>query len=82
MVDELVCVCWFGGMIGVISWMCEGFFGWMLVIIRLYWFSVLVDLLLLVLWGCEVYVIGLLGDGVIGFKMVCGLLEVKWFDIV
>lgn len=78
--DELVRVCRPGGMIGVISWTPEGFFGRMLATLRPYRPSLSSAVPPAALWGREGYVSGLLGDQLGRVTTVRGLLEVNRFD--
>ncbi|HUH69363.1 MAG TPA: class I SAM-dependent methyltransferase [Mycobacterium sp.] len=78
--DELVRVCRPGGMIGVISWTAEGFFGRMLAAIRPYRPSLSPAIAPAALWGREGYIAGLLGDRVGRIATVRGMLEVNRFD--
>jgi SAM-dependent methyltransferase len=78
--NELVRVCRPGGIIGIISWTPEGFFGRMLATIRPYRPSLSQAVPPSALWGREGYVSGLLGDRVGGVTTVRDLLEVNRFD--
>jgi ubiquinone/menaquinone biosynthesis C-methylase UbiE len=78
--DELIRVCRPGGMIGVISWTPEGFFGRMLATIRPYRPSLSPAVHPAALWGREGYVAGLLGDRVGRVTALRGNLEVNRFD--
>ncbi|BBZ48354.1 methyltransferase domain-containing protein [Mycobacterium heidelbergense] len=78
--DELVRVCRPGGMIGVISWTPEGFFGRMLTTIRPYRPSLSPAVPPAALWGREGYVAALLGDRVGRVTTVRADLEVTRFD--
>ncbi|MDR3658700.1 MAG: class I SAM-dependent methyltransferase [Mycobacterium sp.] len=77
--SELVRVCRPGGMIGVISWTPEGFFGRMLATIRPYRPSLSPAVAPAALWGREGYVAGLLGDQVGRLTTVRGTLQVNRF---
>ncbi len=77
---ELIRVCPPGGMIGVISWTPEGFFGRMLATIRPYRPSLSPAVHPAALWGREGYVAGLLGDRVGRVTALRGNLEVIRFD--
>ncbi len=77
---ELVRVCRPGGMIGVISWTAEGFFGRMLATIRPYRPSLSQAVPPAALWGREGYVAGLLGDQVGRVTTLRGNLEVNRFE--
>ncbi|BBX61002.1 hypothetical protein MSAS_01760 [Mycobacterium saskatchewanense] len=77
--DELVRVCRPGGMIGVISWTPEGFFGRMLATIRPYRPCLSPAVPPAALWGREGYVAGLLGERVGRVTTVRGLLGVDRF---
>jgi SAM-dependent methyltransferase len=78
--DELLRVCRPGGMLGVISWTPEGFFGRMLATIRPYRPSLSPAVAPAALWGREGYVAGLLGDRVGRVTALRGDLEVDRFD--
>ncbi|OBA58920.1 hypothetical protein A5647_19195 [Mycobacterium sp. 1100029.7] len=78
--DELVRVCRPGGVIGVISWTREGFFGRMLAAIRPYRPSLSPAVPPAALWGREGYATGLLGNRVDRVATVRGLLKVDRFD--
>jgi len=78
--DELIRVCRPGGMIGVISWTPEGFFGRMLATLRPYRPSLSPAVAPAALWGREGYVAGLLGDRVGRVTTLRGNLRVNRFD--
>jgi SAM-dependent methyltransferase len=78
--DELIRVCRPGGMIGVISWTAEGFFGRMLATIRPYRPSLSPAVPPAALWGRERYVAGLFGDRVQRVTTLRGDLTVNRFD--
>ncbi|OBF18128.1 hypothetical protein A5725_20785 [Mycobacterium kubicae] len=78
--DELVRVCRPGGILGVISWTHEGFFGRMLATLRPYRPSLSAALPPSALWGREAYLTGLLGDRVVGADVRRGLLKVDRFS--
>lgn len=78
--DELVRVCRPGGMIGVISWTPEGYFGRMLATIRPYRPSLSPAVAPAALWGRPDYVAGLLGDRVRRVTTVRGMLDVDRFE--
>jgi SAM-dependent methyltransferase len=78
--DELIRVCRPGGLIGVISWTPEGFFGRMLATIRPYRPSLSPAAPPAALWGREGYVAGLLGDRVGRVTTLRGNLDVNRFD--
>ncbi len=77
--SELVRVCRPGGLIGVISWTPEGFFGRMLATIRPYRPCLSPAVPPAALWGREGYVAGLLGDRVGRLTALRGQLEVTRF---
>lgn len=77
--SELVRVCRPGGMIGVISWTPEGFFGRMLATIRPYRPSLSPAVAPAALWGRAGYVAGLLGDQVGRLTTMRGTLPVDRF---
>lgn len=78
--DELIRVCRPGGVIGVISWTPEGFFGRMLATIRPYRPSLSPAVPPAALWGREGYVAALLGDRVGRVTTLRGNLQVNRFD--
>ncbi len=77
--SELVRVCRRGGIIGVISWTPEGFFGRMLATIRPYRPSLSPAIAPAALWGREGYVTGLLGDRIGRLTTARGTLPVTRF---
>ena len=78
--DELVRVCRPGGMIGVISWTYEGFFGQMLNTLRPYQPTVRPGVPPASLWGREDYAAGLLGERVSDVSTRRGMLKVDRFN--
>ena len=78
--DELVRVCRPGGMIGIISWTYDGFFGQMLNTLRPYQPTVRPGVPPASLWGREDYAAGLLGDRVSDVEAHRATLRVDRFE--